>query len=290
MTATPNNERWSSNELGHPGSTGETAVQGRPRRSIPKALRVTPCLASVVRPLMAERHYLHSMPGVVRDCFAVELDGELVGGVVFTAGARHAHHLLQGAVPQHVVTLARLWLCDELPANSESRVLGVVLRHLVHGGRYKLALSYADPAAGHVGTIYQASGWTYLGTTEPERYFELDGVRIHPRTASQRFGSNSIAHLRRTGLAIVAHKSPPKHRYAYVLDPAWRWRLRGVAKLYPKRGGRGPPPRRSAQREMACGRRQPPTGQKPTHLRRHVMTTTTEHHAACQRRHMGGES
>ena len=249
MTERFHSERGSSNEPGHPETIGETAVQGRPPRSIPKALRVSPCAAAVLRPLMQERHYLHSMPGVVRDCFAVELDGELVGGVVFTAGARHAHRLLQGAAPGHVVTLARLWLADELPANSESRVLGVVLRHLVRGGRFKLALSYADPAAGHVGTIYQASGWTYLGTTEPERYFELDGVRIHPRSASERFGSNSVAHLRRTGLAIVARKSPPKHRYAYVLDPRWRWRLKGTPQPYPKRGGRGPPPRRSAREE-----------------------------------------
>ena len=243
MTSGPHNERESSRELGHPETIGETAVQIRPSRSIPKALRVTPCPATVLRPMMQERHYLHSMPGVVRDCFAVELRGELVGGVVFTAGARHAHHLLQGAAPQHVVTLARLWLADELPANSESRVLGVVLRYLVHGGRYKLALSYADPAAGHVGTIYQASGWAYIGTTEPERYFVLDGVRIHPRSASERFGSNSVAHLRRTGLAIVAHKSPPKHRYAYVLDPNWRWRLHRKPQPYPKRAGRSPPAR-----------------------------------------------
>ena len=95
-------------------------------------------------------------------------------------------------------------------------------------------MSFADPAAGHVGTIYQAAGFLFMGTTEPERYFELDGVRIHPRSASSRFGSNSVAHLRRTGLAVVARISPPKYRYAYVLDPSWRWRLRGEARRLPQ--------------------------------------------------------
>jgi len=28
-----------------------------------------------------------------------------------------------------------------------------------------------------------------------------------------------------------------------VLDPSWRWRLKGTPKPYPKRGGRDPPPR-----------------------------------------------
>jgi len=264
VSAVHDSERGSSNELGHPGSTGETAVQGRPPRSILKSLVVEPCAAPVVRPLMAERHYLHSMPGVALACYAVRLSGELLGGVVFTAGARHAHRLLQGAAPRQVVTLARLWLADELPPNSESRVIGIVLRDLARRGRHKLALSYADPAAGHAGTIYQASGWTYLGTTEAERYLEVDGVRVHPRSASERFGSGSVAHLRRTGLRVACGMSPPKHRYAYFLDKRWRWRLRGTPVPYPKADARGPPARPMRPQPKQTARRwlPPPAGQK----------------------------
>jgi hypothetical protein len=176
-------------------------------------------------------------------CYAIRHGDELVGACIFTAGARHSHHLLAGARPADVATLARFWMADELPPNNESRALALILRELRREGAYKLLVSFADPAAGHVGTIYQASGWTYLGTTEPERYLELDGQRIHPRSASSRFGSDSVAHLRRTGLAVVACTSPPKHRYAYVLDPSWRWRLRGRPAAYPKRVSRGPPGR-----------------------------------------------
>jgi hypothetical protein len=221
------------------------------------------------------------MPGVVRSCYAVHLGDELVGTCVFTAGARHAHHLLAGARPSDVATLARFWMADELPSNNESRVLALILRKLRHDGAYKLLVSFADPAAGHVGTIYQASGWTYLGTTEPERYFEVDGVRVHPRSASSRFGSNSIAHLRRTGLSVVARVSPPKHRYAYVLDPAWRWRLRGAPCRYPKNAVRGPPLRVLRRSETACWGLPPPTG--PTGLEITVMTTTTRSPRGCQR-------
>ena len=195
MTDRTLSERGSSSEQGHPETIGERAVQVRPPRSIPKSLRVAACPAAVVRPLMQDCHYLHSMPGVVCECFAVTLDDRLQGGVVFSAGARHAHRLLLGAAPQHVVTLARLWLADERPANSESRVIGVVMRELRRAGRYKLALSYADPAAGHAGTIYQASGWTYLGTTQAERYLEVEGQRVHARSAHSRYGTNDIARL-----------------------------------------------------------------------------------------------
>jgi hypothetical protein len=239
--------------------------------------------------MMETKHYLHSMPAVVRLCFAVYFDNRLTGGVVFTQGGRHAHHLLQGASPGQVVTLARLWLADELPANSESRVLGIVTRKLIADGRYKLALSYADPAAGHVGTIYQAAGWLYVGTTQAERYFELDGVCIHPRTASDRFGTNSIAHLRRTGLAIVATKSPAKHRYAYVLDKRWRWRLSRQAQSYPKRGGRSPPARPSPGPER---KKRPVQSRRSAQAQQKIgdlsMSTPTRSLLACQRM-SGGE-
>lgn len=246
--------RGSSKQQGHPGSTGEMAVQVRPPRSTLKALRVSPCAAAVVGPLIEERHYLRSMPAVVCACFAVWLEDELVGGVVLAGGARQAHRLLQGAQPHHVVTLARLWLADELPANSESRVLGIVLRQLIREGRFKLVLSYADPAAGHRGTIYQASGWAYLGTTEPGRYLQIGETLIHPRTAHSRYGANPLVGLRRAGISARWHSALPKHRYAYLLDPAWQWRLRLQAQPYPKQQGRGPPSSRAARKtETVCG-------------------------------------
>ncbi|MDQ3642775.1 MAG: DNA methyltransferase [Actinomycetota bacterium] len=227
MTPAPPMTRGSSNEQDAPDATGEEAVQGRLPRSIPKALQVQRVPPSVVRPLMADDHYLRSMPAAARRCYGVFLDGVLVGGVVFTSGARHGHRLLVGGRPQEVATLARLWLSDALPRNSESRVLGVVLRDLRRTTSWRLLLSYADPAAGHVGIIYQATGWRYLGQTPGESYVLLEDGRLHhPRSVSSRFGSNRIGHLRATGVAAARVFVGGKHRYGYLLDPAWQWRLR----------------------------------------------------------------
>jgi hypothetical protein len=234
--------RESSKEQDAPETTGETAVQGRPSRSIPKALHVERVSPSVVRPLMEQYHYLHSMPAAARCCYGVYLDGTLQGGVVFTSGARHGHRLLVAAKSQEVATLARLWLSDELPTNSESRVLGIVLRDLRRTTTWKALLSYADPAAGHVGTIYQATGWTYLGETAGETYVRLsDGHLHHPRSVYSRYGSNRIPHLRATGVAARREFVGGKHRYAYLLDSAWSWRLRGAGQPYPQPPSRGPP-------------------------------------------------
>ncbi len=236
--------RESSNEQDAAGTTAETAVQGRPSRSIPKRLRVQSVPPAMVRPLMVERHYLRAMAAAPRRCYGVFLDGVLRGGVVFTSGARHGYRLLSAARPQDVATLARLWLSDELPANSESRVLGIVLRDLRRTTSWKLLLSYADPAAGHVGTIYQATGWRYLGETAGETYVRLaDGRLHHPRSVFTQFGSNRIGHLNATGIIASREEVGGKHRYAYVLDPAWSWRLRDVAhpSSTPTTRSRGPP-------------------------------------------------
>ncbi len=234
--------RRSSNKQDARRSVREVAVQPRPRRSTIKALEVRTVEPSAIKAMIQDEHYLHSMPGGVLRCFGVYLEGELVGAVVFTSGARQGHRLLDAARPRDVATLSRLYLKDDVPKNAESRVLGVVLKILRRETPLRLVLSYADPAAGHVGTIYQASGWLYLGQTEPNTYVDLgDGRLHHPRSVYNRFGSNAIGHLRATGIPARRRRVGGKHRYACVLDPAWRWRLLRASRPYPEAQGRGPP-------------------------------------------------
>ncbi len=233
---------WVVQEQDGAGTSAQVAVQVRPPRSIPKSLRLEKLSASAVRGIVSQNHYLHSMPTAARLCFGVFHEGELAGAVVFTAGARQGHRLLAGGRPEDVVTLARLWLSDALPKNAESRVIGVALRYLRRSTPWKMVLSYADPAAGHRGTIYQATGWLYLGRGCPSAYVDLgDGPLIHPRTVFSRYGSNRIGQLRRTGVPARRRIVGGKHRYAYVLDPSWRWRLGGWLTAYPQPGRESSP-------------------------------------------------
>jgi hypothetical protein len=204
------------------------AVQTRPRRSIVRSLVVREIPAHNLVPMMAEQHYLHSMPLAAILSFGIFLDDELVGGVVLTAGARHGHRVLAGSKSDDVLTLARLYLDDSIPKNAESRVLGIVTREVRRRGKAKALLSYADPAVGHCGTIYKAAGWTYLGRGESTRYLDFgDGVLRHPRSVSTRYGTCSPRQLARQGVHATAVITEGKHRFSYVLDPSWNWRLVG---------------------------------------------------------------
>jgi hypothetical protein len=126
----------------------------------------------------------------------------------------------------------------------------------------KLVVSYANRGQGHVGTIYQAGGWIYLGTSE-QSYIKVKGKIEHPRTLYDRFGRNgqSIPWLRQH-VDPRAERVPmaPKLKYVMPLDPTLRRKLAAEALPYPRRersdtgdtpadqaGEGGPTPTRSLQ-------------------------------------------
>jgi len=218
--------RRSSNGKDTTPSSVEMAVRLRPRRSIVRSLDVREVPPRIVAPLIVQEHYLHSMPPAAVVSFGVYSDTNLVGAVVVTSGARNAHHLLVGSRPGDVATLARLWLADAIPKNAESRVLGIVVRLCRKRGNVRALLTYADPAAGHTGTIYRAAGWRYLGRSQPGRYVDLgDGRPRHPRSVYSAHGTNSPWRLRVNGLSARSVRVEGKHRYCMVVDRSWAWRL-----------------------------------------------------------------
>ncbi|MEE9249125.1 MAG: DNA methyltransferase [Dehalococcoidia bacterium] len=197
-----------------------------------------PVPISIARRIIEAHHYLHSLPAGTRVAFGVLLGTRLLGALTLGVGPKQAHSLVEGATPDDCLTLTRLWLSDLLPPNSESRVLGVVLRALHRHTNLKFLISYADPAQGHVGTIYQATGWVYTGLSEPMPLYDLgDGIARHSRSLSHAFGTHSLTHFKRHGISVKLVHRAAKHRYIYFLDPSWRERLTVEELPYPKKGG-----------------------------------------------------
>ena len=65
------------------------------------------------------------------------------------------------------------WHSDWLPANSESKVLGVTPPELRRHTSVKFLVSYADPAEGHLGTVYQATNWLYAALSQASPRHDL---------------------------------------------------------------------------------------------------------------------
>ena len=85
--------------------------------------------------------------------------------------------------------IKRLALSDDLPKNSESRVIAVSLRLLKKIEEIKGVVTYADSGVGHVGTIYKAVGFEYRGLTDYKSDFFLEG---HDKPVQR----GAVAHLK----------------------------------------------------------------------------------------------
>jgi hypothetical protein len=178
--------------------------------------------AEVVR----DRHYLHAPASAVRLSLGIFVGGELLGCAIFNPGPRNGYRLLRDATQADMLHLARFWLDDRAPRNSESRALGIIARHLHHHTAVKALLAYSDPAAGHTGQIYRAAGWLFLGEADAQPLMSVNGgPPRHLRSVASVLQSHSAGYLRRHGFDVTLVPTTPKLRYLLMLDPAWRHRL-----------------------------------------------------------------
>jgi hypothetical protein len=219
-----------SNHEERAGSTPSLALQSIVVRPIPQM---------AAKKIIIQNHYLHSFPGCTKLCFGAFMDNRLLGAITFGAGPANAFRLVEGSSIDDCLTLTRLWLSPELPKNSESRIIAISIRYLKKYTKLKFLVTYADPVQGHVGTIYQATGWLYTGLSEATPKFDVgDGIARHSRSFSHALGSHSLKYLSDCGLDIKVIPQLPKHRYIYLLDQSLRSSLHTQILPYPKNEGR----------------------------------------------------
>ena len=200
-----------------------------------QSIQVRPVSVKIAKEIIVRNHYLHSLPGGTQMTFGVFLEQRLLGALALGVGAFNSRRLVSGATHGDCICLTRLWLADDLPKNSESRVLAVVLRSLVRNTTLKFVATYADPSAGHVGTIYQATGWLYTGMSEPSVLYDIgDGVLRNSRTLGHAYGTRSSRYFSEHGVELKGLRQEAKHRYLYFLDKAWSDKLNVPVRPYPK--------------------------------------------------------
>lgn len=117
---------------------------------------------------------------------------------------------------------------DETCIKPLTMFIALCIRHLRVDGGFDLLISYADPAVGHHGGIYQASNWLYLGPSSKK------AVYIHPQTGRRlSMRSYDQSTVKYSGEYIkVATDS--KLTYAYPLNKKTRKAFHKRAQPYPK--------------------------------------------------------
>jgi hypothetical protein len=64
---------------------------------------------------------------------------------------------------QKVLSLSRLAIHPEVPKNGASFLLARSVALIEKDGKYLSLVTYADERQGHIGRIYRAANWTYIG-------------------------------------------------------------------------------------------------------------------------------
>jgi hypothetical protein len=98
----------------------------------------------------------------------------------------------------------RMWLHDDLPKFSESRVIGLLFFYIKHRfQKLKFVITYADESAGNSGTIYRATNAVEIEGKEVDFYLLPNGERLHPVTAWHRHGTRTFATLEKLYPGII---------------------------------------------------------------------------------------
>ena len=145
-----------------------------------------------------------------------------------------------------VLELTRLFVFDGYGSNIESWFVGQTFKWLRENTPHiKALISYSDPKAGHVGTVYQATNWIYQGNRiRPNdswmfRWTE-EGDWHHSRTSYVKYGTNDPLQIQEMALTpFWIKKEPRKHRYVYLLKDRKKLfkNLKYPALPYPKVAG-----------------------------------------------------
>ena len=183
-------------------------------------------------------HYAKCVPAVTH-AYNVYENGNWCGVILYSSGATPHIATPFGMVQGEVLELVRVALNGKQTATSEC--VAATLRQLHKDApTVKLVVSYADIDQEHVGTIYQATNWLYLGDhNRNERgAFIVHGVKMHPKSVHSKGWKQSLQWLRdHVDPNAQEFITQGKRKYIFVFNKRLRKEWAAKSKPYPKKGG-----------------------------------------------------
>src|SRR5215470_18105168 len=203
--------------------------------SCPKPkLRIDWCSYEAAKYAVQHWHYSRSLPCSKTARLGVWENDQFIGAIVFAWGAnRH----LSGEYRLKMTECAELCrVALSKHATPVSKILSIAVKMLKRAmPGIRLLVSYADLNQGHLGKIYQASNWKFVGKTGTEAGIMLNGKLTHRRTINSKYGTSTIDWLQKhvdPRASRVEGKS--KFKYLFPLDDEVVARVKLVYKPYPK--------------------------------------------------------
>ena len=193
-------------------------------------LKIDWCSHEAAKYAVKHWHYSRSLPAAGRVNIGVWEDGQFKGCVIFSKGACPNYHRSFGINNLYVCELTRVALRKH--KTPVTKIIRIALKMLKKKcPKMRLVISFADAKEGHIGKIYQAGNWIYVGQTADRTplYF-FRGRWMHPRQVG------SLGFSVKGWPEELIKRVPAKFKYLMPLDQEMRNKIMeiGIVKPYPK--------------------------------------------------------
>jgi len=169
-------------------------------------------------------HYAKTMPDSTKHVFAGYFNERLAGIICYGMGCGMNQYtaIIPNIQKGQYLELTRLWSPDGMPKNTESKLIGESMKLLPK--EVKLLVSFSDSQQSHVGTIYQATNWYYLGMNNGGKMIaDSEGKKAHSRLLGMYKQRHPDTYGKMTNTELMKElgyhyvEGGKKHRYAFLL-------------------------------------------------------------------------
>jgi group I intron endonuclease len=193
---------------------------------------IKPINKEVASKIILEYEWLKSMPYIVKYCFGIyfKINGEeKIGGVLVFSNdyADNTGVWDKYGFTNKLLLLSRgvcLWWT---PKNTASYFISKACHWIKINTKYRIITATVDPAAGEIGTIYQALGWHYIGVMSGNYYHNKESKRfsvyINGKLRGSRWIRNELGTMKKDEImkfypdAKIVYQYR-KRRYFYFMD------------------------------------------------------------------------
>lgn len=215
-----------------------------------KTARVGPVAYDVAKQIIFKYEWLGTMGTATNRCYGLSFGPYVAGVTCWTPAGKALPALAKsfGIENHELAYLVRGACVHWAPVGTNSKLIGYSLKLEAKRGS-KLAIAFSDSDAGEIGTVYQATNWTFVGKGDawPQwvspkgRLWSLNQQTDYARRTGM---TNKQVEARLLADGWKRQTANPKGRYVFLLDPKDERLAEMVEKRrqpYPKRGEKGSP-------------------------------------------------
>jgi hypothetical protein len=187
-----------------------------------KDFKVSPCERKDIKDFIETWHYSKSINGVKSNhCFKLMQEDKIVGAAIFSQLAMANVWKKYVEKESDLIELRRLCCIDDTPKNTESFFISQCIRWIKKNYKYKKLISYADANYGHIGIIYKASNFKFMGVTGKARMISYNGRLYHDKTIRTKYNGTLKPYAQKIKKALESGEAfyiDSLYKFIYLYD------------------------------------------------------------------------